>query len=164
MQVMAKYLQNMQSRMLISLVMARVLGLLLLIGSAFEMAKGLSAGDAAQVSLAFTQLYHLILGLMLLTLSTRLVKQAGAQRLFSTACRQLMILLARVGLLAALLVKPCAVMVLVTLLEETPPEPAFLKYIGLVDWPVVVLSGLLHLMAGLQKLGSEMNAEQELTI
>ncbi len=164
MQVMAKYLQNVQSRMMFSLVMARVLGLLLLIVSVVEMVKGLSAGDATQANLAFVQLYQLSLGLMLLTLSVRLVKQAGAQRLFSTASRQLMILLARVGLLAALLVKPCGLMVLGVLLEGTPPEPAFLKFVGLVDWPVVVLSGLLHLMAGLQKLGSEMNEEQELTI
>ncbi|MBW3141198.1 hypothetical protein KUV56_17005 [Ferrimonas balearica] len=164
MQVMAKYLQNVQSRMVVSLMMARVLGLMLLALSGMELYRSLGDGDVALALMAFTQLYHLTLGLMLLTLAIRLVKQVGQMRLFSVACRQMMVMLARLGLLAAFLVKPCGVIVISAVQPELAMEITFLKFVMLVDWPVVVLAGLLHLMAGLQKLGSEMNAEQELTI
>ncbi|MBY6187906.1 hypothetical protein KUV89_14905 [Marinobacter hydrocarbonoclasticus] len=164
MQVMARYLQNMQNRMVMTLVTARILGLLLLLMSGVELANGLSDGKPGLVYLAFIQIYHLALGLMLLTLAIRVVKMASEQRLFTDGCRRLMILLARVGLLAAFLVKPCGLMVLSSMAQGAVPEPAFLIYVALVDWPVVLLSGLLHLMAGIQKLGGDMNAEQELTI
>ncbi|GAA4894646.1 DUF2975 domain-containing protein [Ferrimonas pelagia] len=104
---------------------------------------------------------HILLGYLLLILALRLFRQIADSGSYTLAVRQLLVLMGRISLVTALALLPCA-----RLLVHYFAQQSFgpLDWLTAVSWPLVVVAGVLHLLAGVQKGAAQLKQEQDLTV
>ncbi|GAA4894626.1 DUF2975 domain-containing protein [Ferrimonas pelagia] len=142
-------------------VMFVLLGPISLVYWLLSLQEAFKASEFAAGLLAQQGGYRALTGLVLAVLVYRLFRLAAQDRLFTFESRLCLVLTARIALLFALVISPACLMLLHWRFEQVLSVQTYLSGI---DFPLITLAILLHLLAGLQKRSGEFKDEQDLTV